>query len=84
MNKKLKKFLNSKGGLIAIISTIALIIVAGFLIIIGVIYGTYNGNWGKIGEVMSSDFAITCYIIFGLIILFLLYVAIIFRRNKEI
>jgi uncharacterized BrkB/YihY/UPF0761 family membrane protein len=82
--KKLKKFISSKGGIYAIIGTISLLIIASFLIIVGVIYGTYGGNWGKIGEVLSSKFAIGVYVIIGLVIFFLIYIAIIFKRNEEI
>ena len=42
--KKFKKFIKSKGGIFAIIGTLLLLLLAGFLILLGVIYGTYNGN----------------------------------------
>lgn len=82
--KAFKKFITSKGGIFAIISTILLLLLAGFLILVGVIYGTYNGNWGVIGEVLTSQFAIGVYVIMGLILFFMIYITIIFNRNKEI
>ena len=82
--KAFKKFITSKGGIFAIISTILLLLLAGFLILVGVIYGTYNGNWGVIGEVLTSQFAIGVYVIIGLILFFMIYITIIFNRNKEI
>ena len=82
--KAFKKFITSKGGIFAIIGTILLLLLAGFLILVGVIYGTYNGNWGVIGEVLTSQFAIGVYVIMGLILFFMIYITIIFNRNKEI
>ena len=82
--KKFRKFLRSKGGILAVLGTLFLMLIASFFIILGVIYGTYNGNWGKIPEVLSSDFAISVYIIIGLTLFLLIYVVIITGRNKEI
>ena len=82
--KKLKKFFNSKGGIYAVIGTISLLLLGGFLIIVGVIYGTYGGNWGVIGELLTSQFAIGVYVILGLVIFFLIYISIIMNRKKEI
>lgn len=82
--KKLKKLFTSKGGIFAIFGTILLLLLAGFLIIIGVIYGTYGGNWGVIGEVLTSKFAIGVYVILGLTLFFVIYLTLIFNRNKEI
>lgn len=82
--KNFKKFIQAKGGLFAIISGITLIALAGFLILVGVIYGSYGGNWGVIGQVLTSQFAIGVYVIMGLILFFMIYITIIFNRNKEI
>lgn len=82
--KALKKFIRSKGGIVAVSITLSLLLLASFLVIVGVIYGTYNGNWGKIGEVLSSDFAIGTYVIIGLVLFFLFYIIVIFDRNEEI
>lgn len=82
--KDFKKFITKKGGIFAIIGTISLLLLGGFLILIGVIYGTYGGNWGVIVEVLTSQFAIGVYVIMGLILFFMIYITIIFNRNKEI
>lgn len=82
--KQFKKFITLKGGIFAIISTILLLLLAGFLVLVGVIYGTYNGNWNVIGEVLTSKFAIGVYVIMGLVLFFIIYITIIFNRNKEI
>lgn len=82
--KKLKKFIRSKGGILAILGTISLLLLAGFLIIIGQIYGKYNGNWGVVGDLLTSPFAIGVYVILGLVIFFLIYLTVLFDRNKEI
>ena len=82
--KKLKKLFTTKGGIFAIFGTILLLLLAGFLILIGVIYGTYNGNWGVIGQVLTSKFAIGVYVIMGLVFFFMIYLTIIFNSKKEI
>ena len=82
--KKLKKFISSKGGIFAIIGTISLLLLAGFLIVIGEIYGRYGGNWGVIGQILTSPFAIGVYVIMGLVMFFVIYLTVIFDRNKEI
>lgn len=82
--KKFKKFINGKGGIWALIGTILLLLIASFLILVGVIYGQYGGNWNVIGEVLTSQFAIGVYVIMGLTIFFVIYVTLIMGRNKEI
>ncbi len=82
--KKFKKFIKSKGGIFAIIGTLLLLLLAGFLILLGVIYGTYNGNWSVIGEVLTSKFAIAVYVVIALVFFFIIYITIIMNRNKEI
>ena len=82
--KKINKFIRSKGGLYTVIGTLALILVAGFLILVGVIYSQHNGDWSYIGEVLSSQFAIGVYVIIGLVIFALIYITIIQSRNEEI
>ena len=82
--KKFKKFIKSKGGIFAIIGTLLLLLLAGFLILLGVIYGTYNGNWSVIGEVLTSKFAIAVYVILALVFFFIIYITIIMNRNEEI
>ena len=80
----LKKLIKEKGGFKIIISTVLLIVVALIFIIIGVIYSYYDGDWGKIWEMLSSDFAIMVYVILGLVVLFICYITVITNRNKEI
>ena len=82
--KKLKKFIEKKGGLLALFTGIGLVLLASFLIVVGVIYGTYGGNWGILGELLKSDFAVAVYVIIGLTIFALFYITIIGGRNKEI
>lgn len=82
--KQFKKFITSKGGIFAILGTILLLLLAGGLILVGVIYGTYNGDWSVIGQVLTSKFAIGVYVIMGLVLFFMIYITIIFNRKKEI
>ena len=82
--KKIRKFITSKGGILAVLGTLLLLLLGGFLILIGVIYGTYGGNWGVIGEVLTSQFAIGVYVIMGLTFFFIIYITLIMNRNKEI
>lgn len=82
--EKFKKFIMSKGGMWAVLGTILLLLVAGFLILVGVIYGTYGGNWNKITEVLTSKFAIGVYVIMGLTLFFIIYISYMMSRNKEI
>lgn len=82
--KKFKKFITSKGGIWVIIGTLLLLLLAGFFILLGVIYGNYGGDWSFIGEALSSKFAIGVYVILGLVVFFLIYLTILFDRNKEI
>ena len=82
--KKIRKFITSKGGILAVLGTLLLLLLAGFLILVGVIYGTYGGNWGVIGEVLTSQFAIGVYVIMGLTFFFIIYITLIMNRNKEI
>ena len=82
--KKFRKFITSKGGIWAIIGTISLLLLSAFLIVVGIIYSDYNGNWGMIGEILSSNFAITTYVVLALIIFALFYIYIIFKRKEDL
>lgn len=82
--KELKKFITKKGGIYAILGTILLLLLAGFFIVLGVIYGSYNGDWSVIGQVLTSKFAIGVYVIMALVLFFIIYITIIFNRKKEI
>ena len=53
--KKLKKFIQDKGGWKLFLISLALILVALFFIILGCVYAYYDGNWGRIPEMLSSD-----------------------------
>lgn len=82
--KKLKKFINSKGGLATLISVICAIILALFLMLIGIIYSDYNGDWSKIPEFLGSKLMVTIYIVGGLIIVVLIYIYVLFKRKEDI
>ena len=82
--KKVKKWITSKGGIITILTTLGLILVASFSIVLGVIYTTYQGDWSKLGELLTSEFAISVYIIIGLTIGALIMALVMFDRTKEI
>ena len=84
MKKKLKKFILSKGGIWALVGTISLLLISAFLIIVGVIYSDYGGNWNKISEVLSSNFAITVYVVLALVILGLIYAYVLIKRKEEL
>lgn len=82
--KKLKKWVSSKGGIATILITLSLVLVASFCIIVGVIYAYYNGDWSKLGELLSSEFAISIYIIIGLTVGTLVMALVLFNRTKEV
>ena len=84
MKKKFKKYIQSKGGLYALIGTISLVLIATFLIIIGVIYSDYNGDWGKIPEVLSCNTAIAIYVVSGIVLVALIYIYVLFKRKEDI
>lgn len=84
MKKKIRKFIQSKGGFWALLGFIATLLLAAFLIIVGVIYADYGGNWSKIPQVLSCDTAITVYVVFGLLILALIYLYVIIKRKEDI
>ena len=82
--KKFKRFINGKGGLATLISLIASIFVALFLILIGMIYSDYDGDWSKIPEFLGSNLMITIYVIGGFIIIVLIYIYVLFKRKEDI
>lgn len=84
MKKKIKRFIQSKGGIWALVGFITLLLIAAFLIIVGIIYSDYGGNWNKIPQVLGSNYAITIYVVFGLVILALVYIYVIFKRKEDI
>ena len=84
MKKKIVKFIQGKGGIVAILSTVALVLIALFLIVVGNVYSSYNGDWSYIGEILSCPFAISLYVIGGLVIYLLLMIHLLAERHKEI
>lgn len=84
MNKKVKKFLDKKGGLYAVLITIGLSVLALVLIALGYVYGSLDGDWNKFLEWFASPFAISLYVIGFLIIFFLIIINILIKRNEDI
>lgn len=82
--KKFKRFVRSKGGLATLISVIGAIVLALFLMLIGIIYSDYNGDWSKIPEFLGSKLMVTIYIVGGLIIVVLIYIYVLFKRKEDI
>lgn len=82
--KKIRDFIRKKGGVKVFLISVALIVVALALILVGCIYAYWGGEWDKIPQMLTSDFAISVYVISGVVILLLFYVTIIANRDKEI
>lgn len=84
MKKEIKKFITKKGGLYPILITIGLCVLALFLIAIGCVYGSLGGDWYKLIEWFGSDFAISLYVIFGLMIFAIIIINILIREREDI
>jgi len=82
--KDIKKFLKSKGGILAVLGVLGTILIAFFFIILGTIYSSYNGDWSIVPQLLTSDFAIVVYVFLGLTIFALFYVIVIQDRKREI
>lgn len=82
--KKIRDFIRKKGGVKVFLISVALIVVALALILVGCIYAYWDGEWDKIPQMLTSDFAISVYVISGVVVLLLFYVTIIANRDKEI
>lgn len=81
--KKIRKFLKSKGGLIAVISTIAFILIIPIALLLG--WGIANNwNWVLLASYFSNEIAITCYIIGGLVIFALIIITLNARLREDI
>lgn len=81
--KKIRKFLKSKGGLVAVIGTIAFILIIPIALLIG--WGISNKwNWVLLASYFSNEIAITCYVIAGLVIIFLIIFTINSRLKEDI
>lgn len=75
MKKKQKK------SLFAILSAIIVLTLATLLV---VIYNGITQGWEKLGEIFTSGYAISIYVIIGILLILLLNLFIIFNRKKEI
>jgi len=82
--KKFRRFIRGKGGLATLISVIGAIVLALFLMLIGIIYSDYDGDWSKIPEFLGSKLMVTIYIVGGLIIVVLIYIYVMFKRKEDI
>ena len=82
--KKFKKWLHSKGGIITICTTIALVVIALICIMVGYVYQTLNGDWSLLWEKFTNRFAITVYILLGVGAIFGIYIYFLVKRHKEI
>ena len=70
-----------KKSLFIVLSSIVVLTLATILVII------YNGvsfGWDKIGEILISPYAISIYVILGILLVFLFNLLIISWRKKEI
>lgn len=81
--KKIRKFLKTKGGLGAVIGTIAFILIIPLALLIG--WGISNNwNWNILIGYFTNEIAITCYIIGGLVIIFLIIITLNSRLKEDI
>lgn len=81
--KKIKKFLRTKGGLGAIIGTIAFILLIPVALLLS--WGISNNwNWNILVGYFTNEIAITCYIIGGLIIILLVIFTLNARLKEDI
>ena len=81
--KKIKKFLKTKGGLGAVIGTIAFILIIPVALLLG--WGISNNwNWEILLGYFTNEIAITCYVIAGLIIVLLIIFTLNARLKEDI
>ena len=81
--KKIRKFLRTKGGLGAIIGTIAFILLIPISLLIG--WGISNKwNWSILLGYFTNEIAITCYVVAGLVIIFLIIITLNARLKEDI
>ena len=83
-NKKLKKFLTKKGGLYSVLITMGLCILALVLIGIGYVYGSLGGDWNRFWLWFTEPLAISIYVITLLVVMFLVIIRILIKRNEDI
>ncbi len=79
MKKKLKNIINSKGGIITIISVSAFFVFGLACFIVG--YGLTDG-WDKVLAWFTSRYAIMVYTFFGLWVLLVLWAFFLARRSE--
>lgn len=81
--KKIRKFLKTKGGLGAVIGTIAFILLIPVALLLS--WGISNKwNWTILAGYFTNEIAITCYIIGGLIIILLVIFTLNSRLKEDI
>lgn len=81
--KKIKKFLRTKGGLGAVIGTIAFILIIPVALLLG--WGISNNwNWAILLGYFTNEIAITCYVVAGLVIIFLIIITLNSRLKEDI
>jgi uncharacterized membrane protein len=81
--KKIKAFLKTKGGLGAVIGTIAFILLIPISLFLG--WGISNNwNWAILVGYFTNEIAITCYVIGGLIIILLIIFTLNARLKEDI
>ena len=81
--KKIRKFLKTKGGLGAVIGTIAFILLIPIALFLG--WGISNKwNWVLLASYFTNEIAITCYVVAGLVIIFLIIITLNARLKEDI
>ena len=81
--KKIKKFFNSKGGVVAIITT-AFLCLGGLLgMLFGYVYGDLGGDWSRLGELFRADWFIGMVVLLGVLAFLLVYLMILLHRKEE-
>ena len=81
--KKIRKFLKTKGGLGAVIGTIAFILLIPVALLLS--WGISNKwNWELLASYFTNEIAITCYVIGGLIIVLLVIFTLNSRLKEDI
>ena len=79
--KKLRKFLNTKGGMWAVIGTIAFILLIPVSLFLS--WGiTNNWDWELLRSYFTNEYAITCYI-GGVLIIFLVIILYLTAKLRE-
>ena len=81
--KKIKKFLHSKGGIVTVITTASLCVVALLSMTIGYVYGDLDGDWSRLNELFFSDWMISIYVILGVLLFLVIYLFVLFNRKEE-